>query len=69
MPVSARHGMRSRRTGHGDKMAEFVGNVRWIVHGGGDLGADEFAETHAQPVDGDFHCGFGHIERERDIGL
>ncbi len=37
--------MSLRRTGHGDEVAQFVGDVRWIVHGGGDLGADEFAEA------------------------
>lgn len=61
--------MGSRRTGHGDEVAQFVGDVRRIVHGGGDLSAYEFAETRAQPVNTNFHRGLGHFQSERDIGL
>lgn len=56
-------------TDNGDEVAEFVGDVCRVVHGGGDLDADEFPETRAQAMNGDFHCGLGHAERAGDSGL
>src|SRR5262245_9975263 len=45
---------RSCATGDGDEVAQFISGVGGIVDSAGDLGAYEFAEAHAQAVDGDF---------------
>lgn len=45
--------------GHdGDEVFQFPSGIRGIENGGGDFGADEFAEADAQSVNGDFQRGF-----------
>lgn len=50
-------------------MAEFVGDLRRVAHGGGDFGADELAKPRPQAVDGYFHGGLGYAESARGLGL
>ncbi len=49
-------------TCHNDEMTEFIGDIRWIIHRRTDFSMDQFAETRAQPMDGDFHGGLGQAE-------
>lgn len=39
-------------------MPEFPADFLRIIHCRRHFGADQFAETHAQPVDCHLHCGF-----------
>lgn len=61
--------LRSSLACHRDQMPEFLRDFGRLIHGGRDLAADQFAETRAQAVDGNFHGGFGNAERESGIGL
>ena len=45
-----------------DEVAEFIRDLRRIIHGRGDLMADEFAKPHTQAVNGDFHRSLGQAE-------
>jgi len=50
-----------------NQMPQFIGGHAGILHSGGDLGADEFAEAAAEPGDGYFHSGGAQTQHRSSL--